>query len=361
MSPKPLLHRLGIRPNRKASAIGHTENSPVDVMAAEVIDALFKDEATALRTLGSNFDRLANSMERIARAEVFRDKRPSRVADLGGGPGIISLWLLSNGLCESCAVYDHAKSPLNLGEKWATSLGITGVTFHHQTFADLGREPQQSFDFVFAERALSFDYMPLKVSTRSDSMNPKDCPFLPAYLELARAIKNLLKPECLGFIGSGNVFPVCAAALCAALREENLSINWQLSSNRDGFQLFVNPERTMLLESFEEDALAILSDVKERSEFSKRDVLSLEKIFQNGRKYIDICSEDRETEFRCTVYQLAGLAGLFQSSSNGSKTAKFYSAGSLPGLAQSIMKDADNRRVLEKYIEPRLTSILSFA
>jgi hypothetical protein len=68
-------------------------------MSADIINPLFADEATALRTLGSNFDRLAHSMERIAKTKIFSDGKVKRVADLGGGPGIIGLWLVSSGLC----------------------------------------------------------------------------------------------------------------------------------------------------------------------------------------------------------------------------------------------------------------------
>ena len=356
-----MLHRLGIRPNRKRPEPPSVQagDAPLDVMAAAVIDPLFVDEATALRTLGSNFDRLAHSMERIAEAEVFKMGNIDRVADLGGGPGIIAMWLVSSGYCGTCDVYDHARNPLVLGEKWAASLGISGVRFHHKTFADLGNAKEESFDFVFAEHAVSLDYMHQSVSTNGNWLKPEDCPLLPRYVELVAAFNGLLKSAGVGLIGSGNVFPVCAAALCSALRQQNISINWCLSSNQDGLQLFINRGGTVLLETFEEDALAILSDVKDRVEFSKRDVLSLEKIFQNGRKYLDVCSEDGDTEFRCTVYQCAGMAALFQSTSTGSKTVKFFSAGSLPDLATSIMKDASKRRVLEQYVEPRVATILA--
>src|SRR5436190_1582550 len=122
MGPKPFLHRLGIR---------RVENGPkvecpkaplegdVDVMAIELMDALFASEATALITIGSNFDRLANSMDRLAKSPAFAKGKLGRVAEVGGGTGLLGLWLTNNQLCESCEVFDRAKNPLALGAKWA--------------------------------------------------------------------------------------------------------------------------------------------------------------------------------------------------------------------------------------------------
>lgn len=364
-----MLHRLGIKPTKdgawkddkaqQIAAMTLDSSEPFDVMAAKIIDPLFKDEVAARKTLGTNFTRLAHSIERVSKVEVLKSGKARRVADLGGGPGIIASWLVLNGLCETCDVYDHAKNALMIGETWATSLGATGVRFHHETFADVGKRDHERFDFVFAEHALSFDYMQPRISPRGQYMNPKDCPFLPCYVEMAEAFKKLLHPHGTGLIGAGNCSPVCASALCLALREQDLAINWKLTSNNNGLQVFLNPDEKMLFETHEEDALAILSDMEDRKEFSKYDVLSLERIFQTGRKFIDLSSEENDTEFRCTVFQYAGLAGLFQSTSSGSKTAKFYGAGRIPSLAESAMTDANRRRVIERYVDPRLESILA--
>ena len=162
-----MLHRLGIKPSRKAQHSERSQEGPgearagADVMAVEVIDPLFVDEKTATQTLSSNFDRLANSMDRIAKGPVFAKGKLNHVGELGGGCGILGMWLVTNRLCDVCEIIDHAKNPLAIGEKWATSLSLDGLKFCHKTYADLtGGASLQVLTFVFAEHAVSLSYLP---------------------------------------------------------------------------------------------------------------------------------------------------------------------------------------------------------
>ena len=78
MSPKSLLHHIGIKPIRKKclseqfqnkkNFTGQEKNSLAhnsDIMSVQAIDMLFTDEKKAIETLGDNFDRLANSMDML--------------------------------------------------------------------------------------------------------------------------------------------------------------------------------------------------------------------------------------------------------------------------------------------------------
>ena len=354
-----MLQQLGIRPNRKQRAkIEVNEDESIDVMSSEIIDSLFKDEEATLTTLGSNFDRVAGSIEKISNCKIFKNKKVEKVAELGGGTGLICTWLCLNGYAKGCDVYDHAENPLKWGQKWASELKVDGVTFRKKTYRELSSAIGEKYDFVFAEFATSFDHIMANDTKLNDFLNPEKCPLLGTYRELSGAIRNLTATEGEAFVGAGFITPPCAVALCQALRENNLFIDWLQSSHRNGFQLFIKPKGIHLLESAEDDALAIMSDVVEVREFAYQDVLSLEKCFRANKVYVDVKSENDKHEFRCTVVQAAGLAGLFMLSSNGTRSAKFFSAGRIPELAKNIIKDASVRRITSQYIEPKLAEII---
>jgi hypothetical protein len=359
MSPKSMLHEIGIRPNRKQRAeIEAQEGDSVDVMSAQVIDSLFTDEQTALTILGSNLDRVASSIEKISNCKIFKKGKIERVAELGGGAGLICTWLSLNGCAKACDVYDHADNPLKWGQKWANDLKAVDVTFQKNSYAELSTTDVGKYDFVFAEFAVSFDHKVANDTKLDDFLNPEKCPLLEKYRELAGAIKSLTAADGEALVGGGFISPPSAVALCHALRESGLVIDWLQSSYRNGFQLFIKPKGIHLLEAAEDDALALMSDVVEVREFAFQDVLSLEKSFRGNKVYVDVKSENDNHQYRCTVVQAAGLAGLFMLGSNGTRSAKFFSAGRIPELAKNILKDASERRITSQYIEPRLAQII---
>jgi hypothetical protein len=147
VSPKAFLHELGIKPNRKGKysaryqqIIGQLPakeaNQGTDIMSVEEMNPLFIDEEIAVETLGGNFDRLANSMERLDVSPIFKKGRLERVCELGGGTGIIGMWLAKNGKCDFCEVVDHADNPLGIGRKWAERFSMQRrVSFKHESYA----------------------------------------------------------------------------------------------------------------------------------------------------------------------------------------------------------------------------------
>jgi hypothetical protein len=327
-------------------------------MSAAIIDSLFSDETKALHTLGSNFDRLANSMERVAKSRVFGGGKLKRVAELGGGTGLIGMWLIKNGLCEKCEIYDHSKNALSIGQRWSSLLGVSGIEFRNHSYLDLRTKQQEPFDFVFAEHPLPFDYLGESSCSLDDFLKSENCPLLPQYQELASAFQKLLKPSAIGLIGSGTITPLCATALCFSLREYELSIDWDQTSNEDGLQVFFKKNVPFLFGSADEEALAILSDVKVNRHMPKQDALSWERIFQSGQKYLDILSEFDGKQYRCLIFQHAGLGGLFQAGPNGFKAFKIFSAGKIPTFAHAVLEDSKQRRLVDKYLDSRLLQLI---
>jgi len=359
-----MLHRLGIKPSRKAQHSEPSQESPGgakpggDVMGVEMINSLFADEKTAIQTLSGNFDRLANSMDRIAKGPAFAKGKLNRIAELGGGSGILGMWFVTNRLCEFCEIFDHAKNPLIIGEKWAGTLSLNGVRFSHKSYAELSSGDSQDFDFVVAEHAVSLSYLPEYTESLEDSDVEPETPVFLRYKELAGAFSRLLQPTGVGLIGSGGPTPVALSLLCAALRERQLAIDWTMSSTEHGLQLYIRPGGVVVLDSTEDEALAILSDVVPSREVSAHESRSLEKIFREGTKYFEVYSEADHIIYRCSIFQLAGLACLFRKNSVGDEGAKLFSAGKMHLWATEALRDARKRSLTSSFIDERLNSII---
>lgn len=321
------------------------------------MDLLFADEQMAIETLGSNFDRLANSMERIANTPALKNQsQPVRAVELGGGTGVITMYLLACGRCVFCEVIDRAAQPLAIGKRWAANLGLANISFRQASYADLQASGSPDFDFAFAEHALDLD---LDSENRLNPLELPKTPVLPAaYSQLVEAMHRVLKPNGSGLIGSGTATPSALAALCAALRTNKLAIDWRLTSNRDGLQLYVRPNALIVIDSSEDEALAIVADVAEHRKVPPPEGRSLQKIFRTGTKYLEVRSECKDVKFICSIFQVAGLACLFQWNSEGCEGATVFSAARLVSWANDALRDAKSREISHRFVDARLSPLL---
>jgi hypothetical protein len=374
VSPKPFLHRLGIKPKRKrklsdqfpeeVEVVGDKEYVPEensDIMAVQTMDLLFADEKTAIETLSSNFNRLANSMERLETSPVFKKGRLNRVGELGGGSGVLGMWLAFKNLCETCEIFDHAKNPLAIGEKWAAKLSLKSINFRHVSYAELASGASRNFDFVFAEHAVDLGQFSMNPDLTDVVASECDTLFSQRCKELAGAFNRLLLPNGVGLIGGGVPTPASLSLLCAALREQQLAIDWKLSSNEQGFLLYVRPGGYIVIDSPEDEALAILADSLPKRKTSPTEARSLETMFHRGKKYVEVCSEAEGVKYKCSIFQCAGLACLFQRNSKGYEGATVFSAGKMHVWADDVLRDASKRSITSRFIDDHLASILDEA
>jgi hypothetical protein len=151
---------------------------------------------------------------------------------------------------------------------------------------------------------------------------------------------------------------VSLSLLCAALRERHLAIDWKMSSNDHGLQLYIRPGGVAVINSPEDEALAILSEVVPTRDVSAHESRSLEKIFREGTKYFEVYSEANHIIYRCSIFQLAGLACLFRKNSAGDEGAKLFSAGKMHVWTEDALRDARKRSLTSRYIDERLVSII---
>jgi len=322
------------------------------------MDLLFADEQMAMETLGSNFDRLANSIDRIANSTAFNHQAQQvRAVELGGGPGLISMYLLACRRYAFCEVIDRALQPLEIGKKWAAELGLANISFRQASYADLHASGTSDFDFAFAEHALDLGL------DSENGLNPLELPRSPVvpamYLQLVGAMHQILKPNGCGLIGAGTATPSALVALCAALRANQLAIDWRLTLNRDGLQLYVRPNGPILFDSTEDEGLAILADALSEHKMPPAEGRSLQRIFSSGTKYFEITSENEDTRFTCAIFQAAGLAYLFQWNSKGYEAATIFSAAKLIAWSDNGLRDAKDRRIIHRFVDPRLSPFLT--
>jgi hypothetical protein len=329
-----------------------------DIMSAAQINPLFIDEELAIETLGSNFDRLANSMERVESSPVFKKRKVERVCDLGGGTGIIGMWLTKSGKCGFCDIVDHAESPLAIGKIWAERCSLQGIAFTHTSYAALAASAPHDFDFVFVERGIDLGYVPKNSELADASSDESQGLFVTRYRELAGALSSLLRANGVALIGGGLPTPDSLSLLCTALREHGMIIDWKLTSNEDGLLLYVRPQGHVILDSPDDEALAILADTVPPRKVAPAEARSLETIFRQGKTYAEVCSEGEGVKYQCTLVQCAGLACVFQRSSKGPEFATIFSAAKLHIRAEDILADAAKRNITKRFVDERLIPLL---
>ena len=368
MSPKKFLNRLGIQNRAGVNHAHHSDSgdctsNSFDGMAPDPMNLLFKNETGAQETLGRNFKRLENSMRRLSNAPPFRNGPLGRVAELGGGAGIIGMWIASNNLCESCRIYDHALNPLKIGEKWAITLGLPNVSFQQATYDQIGHSSgTRDCDFVFAEHAIELNSYPDVWDGDDESVRQIHAFFLKRYGELASAISNLLKPGAIALIGHGIATPWALNLLCQALRAQELVINWQYTSNRDGLQIYVRQSGSPVLDSSTDEALALVCDALQERQVPVPEVSSQRSLFAAGTTYLELRFKVGEEKGEIVLKQRAGLAALFERGSSGHEAAKIRSAGRLLELARlglGVVAKTKDCELSYKFVDPRLETIIS--
>jgi hypothetical protein len=371
MNPRKFLYRLGIE--NRSHAEGHncpalhnetlppSEDLKFDSMAPSYMDALFKGEQLARETLGQNFKRLQNSMRRLRNAPVFGSGPLSRVAELGGGAGVLGMWIVGCGLARDCEIYDHAANPLAVGKQWAEKLGLATVSFHEISYAQIASTLQnKNCDFVFAEHAVQLNNYPNIWDESDHEIHECHAFFSRRYHELAAAISALLKPGCGAFIGYGVATPWALELLCEALRSHNLAIDWSLTTNRDGLQLYVHDKVSPILNSAREEAQALVCDMIEIRSLRPPEIPSQRAIFADGNSYLELRFHAGEVRGEILVKQKAGLVFFIEHGSEVHESAELGSARHIVRLVKQgldVVTRTEGCIVTHRFVDPRIEAI----
>ncbi len=182
------------------------------------------------------------------------------------------------------------------------------------------------------------------------------------YHELAAAISTLLKPGCVALIGHGIPAPWALELLCKALRSQNLVIDWSITSNRSGFQLYVGDRGTPLLNSPREEALALICDMMEVRRLPPPEISSQREIFADGNSYLELRFQVGDDQGEISVKQKAGLAFFLERGSEGHEAARIASAGHIIPLVKEglgVLTKTKNCVVTHQFMDPRVESAIS--
>ncbi|QDU98800.1 Methyltransferase domain protein [Lignipirellula cremea] len=203
-------------------------------------NVFFITEEVAKRSLSAEYEWFLSSLGSLENA-IGDLPTPSRIADMGGGVGIASLYLAR--VYPDChvTVYDHSPGQLEIGSKWARRSGTQNIEFAEASYKEVaeGRERLDNNVVLFLR---GLDLRMPAPGTRDTSLDIKQCPHsrpqLSQELENALgAMSRLLSPQGIGIVaatwsawGLVNLFEAC--------RHAGLGVDWQQSyfstEERDG-------------------------------------------------------------------------------------------------------------------------------
>lgn len=198
--------------------------------SAQAGNVLFATEEVAKLSLSREYEWFLNTLEYVQDV-VTELPRLRRVSDVGGGVGIVSLYLATRDPNCKVTVYDHAAQQLELGRKWAADLKIRNIEYVQKQYQQLATGPEKDNDFVLFLRGM--DLRLPKPGTGDISLDVNGCPrsdprLTADLLAAMTSIKRLLSRDGIGVIacsfsawGLINLFEAC--------RRAGLGVDWRLS------------------------------------------------------------------------------------------------------------------------------------
>jgi hypothetical protein len=128
-----------------------------DPMGEAMVDLFFTTADTARKFLAADMPRLTQLLMTLDTLPGFPEA-PGNIAEIGGGPGIVSLWLAKAYPLSRFTVYDRSANALAVGREWARTLGVTNVRYEKASYQLLAEpNPPERFDLVLGLGALDLN------------------------------------------------------------------------------------------------------------------------------------------------------------------------------------------------------------
>jgi hypothetical protein len=330
-------------------AISAAAETPMD---ARLMDALFVTESVGIGFLNTNFNRLVRSMQNLAASPALQRGTTLNIAELGGGCGLLAMWLLlcNGGEKRRCHIYDYSRNHVKIGEAWARRVGLQDRCFFHRaSYAEVAGNNEDAnagkFDFVYSDRAISFDRHEgrwLGANGPAEVGSVIQAQFENRYREMVGAIRQLLKPAGIALVATGPARPLALETFCTQLRESGFSIDWDLYEFNEGPNIYLRYGNRHLLPSPEDEALAIHSSkLDTRDDLDWLEAEPLRRLFSNGQPILTVRYrriDCPEYEWEAVLLQACGLFLLVNRSSQSDYTARTGSAAELLGHARGILE-----------------------
>lgn len=347
-----------------------------DPMSRAVVNMYFMTPEIACKFLAADTPRLLQLIESVEYLN-FIPPSATQVAEIGGGPGIISLWLAKKYPGIQFKVFDYAENPLKIGKKWATKLGIKNISFERKSFKKLATEKiTDKYDLVMGLSVLdlkinqSENTPHLSITENADYGENKNIELLN---EFTKASANLLKKNGLSYFSQGYFNDLGLYNLFNSLRESKLGIDWEMSRARgegEGsafsfkeIHIFSRSGLPSVFTSAYEDTQTFLYRGAINS-FDKKIILG----FSDFETYLDLLSTgvklsdievDRGDQVieRFSIYVKSGMLGFFTSNSSGSRSGYVYSAAAFIASCnqlQSVINTykSKNIKITKEYWHP---------
>ncbi len=330
-----------------------TDTDFSDPMGEAVVDLFFTTPHIARKFLAADLPRLTQLLMTFETLAGLPES-PENIAEIGGGPGIVSLWLAKKYPEARFTVYDQSENALNVGRTFAEALNITRVRYEKATYAALGETGTAGpFDLVLGLGALNLHVTGSEPHLCAGA-NPDTLasPHLANIRAFARACRALLAPHGVLHFSQGSFNDLGLLCLFNALRENGLGVDWRYTYSLGegegaGFSLkamhlFLRPGRPTVFKDAHEDLTVFLYAAK-MARFSDKIVLGHGDfeawlgLVSDGTRLADIRSRQDDGRIeRFTVYVKSGILGFFSSHSNGGRSGFIYNAASFESAVSRL-------------------------
>lgn len=201
-------------------------------MSPEVADLYFMDDEIGLKFLSADFKRFEMILMTIENHEGFMVS-PERIIEIGGGPGIVSLWLAKKFKEAACIVYDISENAIKLGRLIANRLGIENIEYRKAGYHELSKtKSHEKGDLILGLSSLFLKVIPEKESEHfsADADNSSfSCPARMMTTDFVKACSNLVREKGLIYFSQGAFNDLGLLTLFSALRNNRLGIDWKLT------------------------------------------------------------------------------------------------------------------------------------
>lgn len=330
-------------------------------MSRAVVNMYFMTPEIACKFLAADAPRLLQVLESTEYLDFVPDSA-TRIAEVGGGPGIVSLWLAQKHPEIQFVVYDYAENPLKIGKKWAIKLGIKNISFERKSFKRLSTEKiDDKFDLVMGLSILDlkiqqFEDKPhLSIIENAEYGENKNIELLN---DFAEASSNLLKKNGLSYFSQGYFNDLGLFNLFNSLRENTLGIDWEMSRARgegEGpsfsfkeIHIFSRKGFSSVFQNALEDTQTFLYRGT-INHFDKKIILGFSDfetylgLLSSGTKLADIEADRGDNSIeRYSIYVKSGMLGFFSSNSSGGRSGFVYSAAAFISSCHRLQSVLDS-------------------
>jgi SAM-dependent methyltransferase len=350
--------------HREIEAVTGRPIDPADLrdpMGQTMVDLFFTHPAIAGKFLAADRPRLTQILMTVSDLPGFPG-HIEQAADVGGGPGIVCLWLARRYPEARFTVFDRSDKALSVGRIWARTLGLSNVHYEKASYADLaGSLTPERFDLVLGLGALN-----LMLSLKDGQphlcadADPSSLAGHEPLNDFVTACRRLLTPDGLLYFSQGSFNDLGLLGLFDALRSRDLGVDWTYShALGDGegaafsltaLHLFARPGRGTVFRDARDD-LAVLLYASKMARFSDKIVLGHGDfeawlgLLSDGITLADIraVQADGRRE-RFTLYVKSGMLGFFSSHSQGGRSGFIYNAAAYESTVARLRGIVDHYR-----------------